>query len=86
MDNETEQTIPSVPEDVQSEFEEWLDKSAIAEIVADALREEGLPVTLENMKAVWSDHLSTRMGSDMTSDIRYLAGDGRLTEAEAEEG
>jgi len=42
----------------------WIDSSVMAEVIAEELVDHNMPVTLENMKAVWLNILECALHDD----------------------
>ena len=49
----------------------WLDSGVIADAIIENLQEQGLSVTVENMKTVWLSFLENEMPSGLRSTIKY---------------
>jgi len=52
-------------------FLSWLDSGVIADAIIEDLQEQGLSVTVENMKTVWLSFLENEMPIGLRSTIKY---------------
>lgn len=63
----------AMSEEVKKQLSDWVDTDAIAELILDLLKEEGLEPTLENAQQVWLDVLYTELGDGIRASIKALA-------------
>ncbi len=59
------------PTAARESFLLWLDSGVIADAIIENLQEQGLSVTVENMKTVWLSFLESEMPDGLRSTIKY---------------
>lgn len=62
----------STRESTTESFLSWLDSKVIADAIIENLQEQGLGVTVENMKKVWLSFLENEMPDGLQRTVKYI--------------
>lgn len=65
-------------EETQKQVADWIDTAAIADVILDALEDDGFEVTAENAQKVWLDFLGTELNEGVQGSVDALAEKGEI--------